>query len=381
MAEGIYIVAGEVSGDIHGAELLEALREQGAEVRVRGLGGPRMAEVAGGEIEDWLDFSAVMGIVEVLKHYKGFKKYMLDTVAAIAADPPAILLLIDYPGFNLRLAERVKQVSPETHVVQYVCPQVWAWKKGRIPKIARVVDTLVCLFPFETKLFPQDQVRAISLGHPVIDELTSELSEKPQRDKGLVGLFPGSREPEIARIFPTMLETALRLSHGDESMRFQVPAATPKLREQIQGLIAKKEGADIIKIEVTDGGSHALMKTAQCGIVTSGTATLEAAFFGLPHCIVYKLAWPTYAVAKVVVKIDHIGIINVLAGRSVVKEYVQGEAEPGQLMAEVERLCDGEEAEELQKDMAEVVAQLGEPGVHKRLATELIDILGGEAKA
>lgn len=375
-ADGIFIVAGEVSGDVHGAELLSALKKEKPNVRVRGLGGPAMQKIAGPDIDDWLDFAAVMGVWEVLKHYKAFKKRMLDTVAAIEADPPKVLLLIDYPGFNLRLAERVEAVAPQTHIVQYVCPQVWAWKKGRIPKIARVIDTLICLFPFEPALFPKDEVDAICLGHPVIDELSElrESSGKIDREKGLVALLPGSREREIERIFPTMLETALRLAESEASVRFAVPAATPALGARLREMIEKDAGE--LEISITEGKSHELMQRAWCGIVTSGTATLEAAFFGLPHCIVYKLAWTTYAIARVVVKIEHIGIVNVLADERVVNEYVQSEAEPVQLKAEMENFLRSEqECKRLQTRMSGVVATLGGTGVHERIAARLRALL------
>ncbi len=373
MARTIYVVAGEVSGDIHAAELMRGMLVEDPELQFTGLGGPEMQKVSGKSIENWLDQSAVMGVVEVLKHYSFFKEKLKTTIDSIVLLQPDLLLMVDYPGFNLRLAASVKSQSPETKIAQYVCPQVWAWKKGRIPKIAACVDYLLCLFPFEPKLFEGFDIDARFVGNPLVDELEAE-REAVDRTDHLVGLFPGSREKEVDKLFPMMLETARRLHCDHPHATFEVPGATPKLTEKIQKMISEAAFPDSLKIVLTDGESRSLMQRAHCGVIASGTATLEASYYGMPYCVVYKLAWSTFIIAKLVVKIKFIGIINILADREIVKELIQSEAEPAQVMLELGRFLKNPADVQLTTDeLLETSKLLGETGVSVRAARTVID--------
>lgn len=369
-------MAGEMSGDAHAAGLLEALVRERPELVIRGAGGPKMRAVAGEGVRDWVDQAAVMGVVEVLKHYRWFKARFEEMLAEIKQMKPAVLLTVDYPGFNFRFVEAVRRELPETRVVQYVCPQVWAWKKGRIPKMRWLFDEVLCLLPFEPAVLEKAGPRATFVGHPLVDEL-EEARVEAVRDPGLVALLPGSRETEVARLFPMMLEVAERLRANHPGLRFAVPAANARLRGTIEEMAASRALGPAL--EIRDGRAHELMQTAACGVVASGTATVEAAYYRLPYCLVYKLAWPTYLVARMVVKIRFIGLVNILAEEEVVEEFIQSEAEACQVVPVLERfLTDAAHREAVQVRMAAAVAKLGGTGAHERAAARVAAWLEGE---
>lgn len=366
MSPSLFVITGEMSGDIHAAALLDALRRRRPDLRIGGAGGPRTRAVAGPAVRDWLDRAAVMGIVEVLKHYRFFKQSFDSLLAEVVEMKPDVLLLVDYPGFNFRFAAAVRRALPGTRIIQYVCPQVWAWKKGRIPKMAELFDEVLCLLPFEPEVLAAGGPKARFVGHPLVDELEADRAEVA-REPGLVALLPGSRAAEIDKLFPTMLETAERLLLKDNAARFEVPAANAALGAKITALVEKSGLGDAVR--VLDGDAHALMQRAHCGIVASGTATVEAAYYGLPYCLVYRLAWPTYLVARAVLTIKSVGLINILAGEEVVEEFIQSDADPCHLAAAMKRFLDHPaEADALRAKMAEVVERLGPPGAHDRAA-------------
>lgn len=375
MSEAVYIVAGEVSGDVHGAGLIRALRARRPGVETRGWGGPELARASGGGVRDWVDEAAVVGVWEVLKKYGWFRERFDATLAAVREWRPRVLLLVDYPGFNLRLAEAVRACAPETRIVYYISPQVWAWHKERLPKMARLLDEMLCILPFEAPIFEAAGLRTRFVGHPLVDELAGE-AEAAAREAALVGLFPGSREREVGRLFPMMLETARRMAARREGLRFEAPAASGKLAEEMRGMVAAAGCGGMV--EVTDGGSHALMRRAACGVIASGTATLEAACLGLPYCLVYKVAWPTYLLGRMLVKLPHIGLVNILAGTQVVEEFIQRDAEPGRVGAALERFL-GDEAHRATavRRLEETAALLGGPGAHERAAAAVAEWLEG----
>ena len=289
---------------------------------------------------------------------------------------PDVLVLIDYPGFNLRFAEAVKRESPETRIVYYISPQVWAWNKGRIPKMVRLLDEMLCLFPFEKPIFEDAGLKTTFVGHPLVDELEEKRIPGVARDELLVGLFPGSREREIARLFPMMIETAKLLRSWRGDLKFEVPAASAKLAAQIRELMAEAGAGDLIT--VNSGESHSLMQRACCAVIASGTATLEAAYYGLPYCLVYRVAPLTYAAAKVLVKIKLIGIVNILAGEEVVEELVQSAAQPARVSESLWAFLEnpGKRAA-LQARLAETSSKLGGLGAHERAAKAVAGWLTG----
>ncbi len=326
-----------------------------------------MASVAGPGLRDWVEDAAVMGVWEVLKRYGWFKRRFEEMLAELREFRPDVLLLIDYPGFNLRFAEAVRRECPETRLIQYISPQVWAWHKERIPKMARLLDELLCILPFEKPLFQGAGLRTTFVGHPLVDELETARLPGISRDEELVGLFPGSREREVARLFPMMIECARQLRDWRGGLRFEVPAASAKLAVQIRAMLAAAGAPDLIT--VTHGGSHALMQRASCAVIASGTATLEAAYFGLPYCLVYRVAPLTYLLGRMLVKIRHIGLVNILAGEEVVREFVQTKAEPAAVAGVLRDLLESpEQRDALQRRLDEVTAMLGGAGAHRRAA-------------
>ena len=348
--------------------MLRALKEMVPAVEIHGVGGPGMADVAGPGLCDWVEDAAVMGVWEVLKRYGWFKERFAKMLGELKDFRPDVLLLIDYPGFNLRFAEAVKRESPETRIVYYISPQVWAWNKGRIPKMVKLLDEMLCLFPFEQPIFENAGLKTTFVGHPLVDELEEKRILGATRNATLVGLFPGSREREVARLFPMMIETAKRLKSWRGDLSFEVPAASAKLALQIRGLIVEAGAGDLIA--VNSGESHALMQRAACAVIASGTATLEAAYYGLPYCLVYRVAPLTYVLGRLLVKIEHIGLVNILAGEGVVEELIQGKAEPIGVSASMRAfLTLPEKREALQVRLAETAGKLGGAGAHERAAS------------
>jgi lipid-A-disaccharide synthase len=373
MVRKLYVVAGEHSGDAHGAGLLEALSGMVPDLQIAGAGGPKMRNVAGARLTDWVEDAAVMGFWEVLKHYGWFRKRFAAMLAEICEWKPGVLLLIDYPGFNLRFAKAVRERLPETRIVYYISPQVWAWNRGRIPGMARCLDEMMCLFPFEVELFSQAGLRTTYVGHPLVDELATEKVDVA-REPNLVGLFPGSREREVNRLLPPMLEAVALMIKGGKSVRFEVPAASERLAELMRSMV--QEHAMEQHIRVTDGGSHSLMQRAACAVVASGTATLEAAYFGLPYGLVYKVAWPTYWLGRMLIKVPFIGLVNIIAGRKVVQEWIQSDASAATMASALTRWLDHpEQAAELSAELHKIAAMLGQDGAHARAAGVVADWL------
>ena len=367
-AQRIFLVAGEMSGDTHGAELMASLEQLSAnEVTFAGLGGPKMAAW---KLDDWIGDAAVVGLWEVLKKYGYFKRRFADAMAAIETFQPEVVVLIDYPGFNLRLAKALRKAGFTGKIAYYISPQVWAWNKRRIPLMAQLLDLMLCIFPFEKALYENSGLKTEFCGHPLVDELQVVIPE--QRDNHLLGLFPGSREREVNNLFPLMLDAAERLLGQNGGLQLEAAAANDRMAELMRSMATARG----LEIPLTVGRAASLMQRATVGVVASGTATMEAAWFGLPYCLVYKVAWPTYVIGKTLVKIDFLGIVNILAEREVVKELIQhkatGEAVAGELGP---LLADAEARDLLSAELREVCALLGGGGTHHRAAQALLRLV------
>jgi lipid-A-disaccharide synthase len=369
----IFIIAGEVSGDTHAAGVMRELKSLDATVSFSGLGGPRMREAGGNGIEDWLGDSAVLGLWEVLKHYGYFKRKMTDTLGAIADQKPDAVILVDYPGFNLRVAKAIrKRFSGK--IIYYISPQVWAWKKGRIKTMAKVLDLMICIFPFEKELYEKSGLRTEFPGHPMVDR-TIALRKNWTREKHLVGWFPGSRANEVRKLFPVMLDAARAIRLAVPDVRFAVAAANEALAGEMREM-AEQRGMPDAKKWIETGAVYDLMQRAEVGAVASGTATLEAACFGLPYVLVYHVNWLTYTVGKMVVRIKNLGIVNILAGRDVVRELIQHDLTADSLAREMaDLLLNDERRRHLVEDLSGVVSTLGEGGSYARAARIVIECL------
>ncbi|MFL6537094.1 MAG: lipid-A-disaccharide synthase [Chthoniobacterales bacterium] len=363
----IYFLAGEASGDTHGAALMKAIRDMQADVQFVGRGGPKMAEVAGGGVRNWIHEAAVVGLWEVVRRYGFFREQFAAVLREIDETKPHAVLLIDYPGFNLRLARALRKRGVKARIIYYISPQVWAWNRGRIPQMAKSLDLMLCIFPFEAGLYNASGLRTMFVGHPIAESLGPRRTDGP-REPDLVGLFPGSRLREVRLILPIMLETAATMLRSKPDLRFEIAAASDALAAEIKALIDQPA-----HFTITTGEAHSLMQRAFVGIVASGSATLEAAFFRLPFVLVYRVSWLTYLAARAVVKVKHLGMPNVLAGREIVPEFIQHRAKPLSIAAATLRLLHDEPARDAMfRAFAEVIAKLAETNASATAAKAIL---------
>ena len=403
----LYFLAGEASGDNHGAELMRSLRQCDADLSFLGRGGPQMKAIAGEQFANWIDDAAVVGLWEVIKNYGFFREKFRETLAEIEKSKPDAVVLIDYPGFNLRLARALRRstgsepvrpggITPDDaasdiltgridektsvfrrriiKIIYYISPQVWAWNRGRIKKMARFLDLMLCIFPFEAELYNKSGLRTVFVGHPMVDRLrTGKIDSK--RDSNLVGLFPGSRPREVARHFPVLLDAARELFRATPVLHFEIAAASESLAAEISDTLKvarMREGV----FRVVTGETAATMQRASAGIVASGSATLEAAYFRLPFALIYKVAWPTYLAARLVVKVKYLGMPNVLANKEIVPEFIQHRAKPKAIAQAVLRLMHNRVARNrMISEFDAIVPQLGEGGASAKAARTIVEEL------
>ena len=370
----IYLVAGEASGDNHGAGLMQALRRLRPTLRLIGRGGPKMKAVAGERFIDWSDEAGVVGLWEVAKHYNYFREEFRKTVNEISATRPEAVVLIDYPGFNLRLARILRERSLGGKIIYYISPQVWAWNRGRIPQMARWLDLMLCIFPFEAGLYEQSGLRTIFVGHPMIDDLETKRIED-LRSPHLVGLFPGSRSREVRKLLPILIGVMQILHRERPDLHFEISAASEALAKIIRTELRPLVDS-LGQVEVVIGEAARMMQRSVVGIVASGTATLESAFFRMPFVLVYKVAAPTYLAGRMLIRVKHLGMPNVLAEREIVPEFIQGDANPEAIAAGVMRLLDSpERRKEMVTDFDDVVAKLGQGGANETAASAILQEL------
>ena len=372
MTRTLLVIAGEDSGDLHGAELLRELKARCPELRIIGVGGPRMTPFLDRKLADVKDL-AVVGFVEVIRHLPRLNRLFRQILVAAQEEGVAAALLIDYPGFNLRLAKALRKQQPGVLLHQYVCPQVWAWKQGRIPELGRTLDTLYCLFDFEPELFKGLPVQARFVGHPLVELVHPECDRATfftetglDPERPVVALLPGSRRGEIERLLPPMAELARRWQQERPEVQWVLPVA-PTLEA---AFVASHLGGAPVKL--VEGLTYAARAHAEAALVASGTATLETALLGTPLGIVYRLQALTYLLARWLVSVPHFGLANVVAGREVAPELLQGEVTPARLGALLTRLLDPTEAATLRAGLAEVRGRLGAPGAAERVAEDLL---------
>ncbi|MDP9253463.1 MAG: lipid-A-disaccharide synthase [Verrucomicrobiota bacterium] len=371
----LYFVAGEASGDEHGAALMRALRELQPDLGFIGRGGPRMKAIAGEHFINWSDAAAIVGLWEVVKHYGYFRAQFRATLQEVAENQPDAVVLIDYPGFNLRLARALRGRSTALKIIYYISPQVWAWNRGRIRAMARSLNLMLCIFPFEAELYNQSGLRTIFVGHPMIENLGARRIDAP-RDPNLIGLFPGSRLREVRKIFPIMLAAAHEIAQRQPGVRFAVAAASERLIAEIEQLL-KRDDFPPDKIRIVAGETSLVMQQASVGIIASGSATLEAAYFRLPFVLAYKVAWLTYFAARVVVRVKYLGMPNVLANRQIVPEFIQHRARPGAVANAVLKLMIDPAARELMiSEFNAIISKLGEGDADQEAAQAILEEIG-----
>ncbi len=363
----IFLVAGEISGDLHGANLIRALRELRPGLSFLGAGGDRMEELCREPFLNWTD-EAVVGLWDVLKKYPYFKGQFQKMLRQIEEMHPAAVVLIDYPGFNLRLARAIKQKNPRQKIIFFISPQVWAWNRRRIPRMAKILDLMICIFPFEVELYERSGLKTVFVGHPLLEDLDRDRDKRLERDPDLIGLFPGSRMREVTRIAPAMIAAAERLSVESEGeVRFVLAAARKDHVPVLESLLAESGLGE--RAEIRLGEAHQLMQRCGVGMMASGTATLEAAAFGMPYVIVYKVAWLTWLVGKMLVKVDHLGIVNIITGQEIVPEFLQDQADPTAIAGAVKNLReDPANRDRMLTELAAVIETLDRGDAARRAA-------------
>jgi lipid-A-disaccharide synthase len=377
MKKSILIIAGEISGDLHASGVVREVKKQSPETEFWGIGGDHLAE-QGVELLQHTDRMGVMGIGEVLKQYSFFKGVLKQICEEVDRRKPDAALLVDYPGFNLRLAAELKKRG--VTVYYYISPKVWAWNKKRIPKMAKVIDRLMVIFPFEVDLFKGSGLQVDFVGNPLVEQiddfLSSDWKSLPWQSDQLIALLPGSRKQEIERILPTILSAAKLLQARFPDTSFII--ASPN--ERIKKLVEEKIFQCLDKpkrLDVVCGEAREVMRQAQAAMVASGTATLETALIGTPHILVYKTSAFTYWFARSVVKIKHIGLVNIIAGRTVCPELIQDDATAEALATATGKLMmDTPEQRAMLEGYAEVRELLGARKAAENVATILRDEIG-----
>ncbi len=372
LSEPVLIVATEASADLHAARVLEELRRLRPGVAAFGMGGSRLV-AAGLEPLHRAEEMSVMGLAEVLPKIPVILRILRDLAAAAEERRPRVALLVDSPDFNLRLAQRLKRLGVK--VVYYVSPTVWAWRRGRVKTIARVVDRMLCILPFEERFYAGTGVSARFVGHPFAERPPPAAAEAYRERLALppgrttVALVPGSRRSELKRIFPAMLEAAerIRLVHPDA--QFVVPVAPTLEEAALRPYLAAHR---TLEVKLVEGRADEVVGASDAALVKSGTSVLEAALMLRPLVVVYKLSWITYLVGRLLVKLTSFGLVNLLAGRTVVPELLQRQASPARMAEELERLLSDPGAREAQlAGLREVRASLGEPGAPRKVAEEV----------
>jgi lipid-A-disaccharide synthase len=321
-----------------------------------------------------------MGFVEVARRFRFFRRMFYGLLDQVRRRRPAAVILVDYPGFNLRFARRVHELGVKT--LYYICPQVWAWNRSRIPRMARSLDLLVTIFPFEGEHFRSTGLKVVFGGHPLVDESAAAraepLRELPWRGAPKVALLPGSRRAEIRRILPVMWRAAGALQRRHPQTGFVVATPSAAVEASVRDCLMRNREGGPTRWAIVTGQTREVLRQADAGMIVSGTATIEAALMGCPMVVVYRTAWLTYAIAKALVKVKDIGMVNIIAGERVCPEFVQGDATPDRLTDAVGNLLtDGETRSRTLLRLADVRAALGEGHAPERAAEAMLATIGG----
>jgi lipid-A-disaccharide synthase len=362
------IVAGEASGDLHASEVIRELKRLDPDVEAFGIGGDLLAR-EGMTLLHHASEMGIVGLFNVLRHLPMFRRVFNELVARIEAERPDVVLLIDYPGFNLRLAKRCKEIG--LRVVYYISPQIWAWRKGRVRHIAEYVDRMIVIFPFEEEFYRKHEVPVTYVGNPLVEQLAH--IDRPPREEGAplrVALLPGSRRMEVQSLLPAMLDAVEILRREREVDAYIIQAPTIA-REELES-IAGDRGVRILSHDNGEG-----VAAADVALSSSGTATLESAILGTPVVVMYRLSRATFLLAKKLVRLRHFSLVNIVAGKEVVPELIQDDVNGRRIAEEVRRLVAPERNEEVRADLAAVRETLGGPGASGRAAAEIHKMVRG----
>ncbi len=379
-AKHVLIVAGEASGDLHGANLVKAMKKMDRDILFQGIGGDRMV-ISGVDITDHSSQMAVVGITEVLSKSNIILKSYFRLRSILKNEQPDLLILIDYPGFNISLAGAAKKFG--IPVLYYVSPQLWAWRSGRVKKISQRVDRMAVILPFEKDFYQETgtSMPVDYVGHPLMDQVPLDLNKsKIKNDYGIkdedtvIALLPGSRSEEIKKLLPDMLGAAEIISKRVKSLKCLLPVAPTISPELIDSII----GLSDLKVITTGKGVYNCLAVSDLAYVASGTATLETAIMGVPMIITYRISPLSFAIAKRVVKVPYAGLVNLVAGEEVAPELLQEEVAPDKMAEKGLEILENEDKKAAIKEkLAGVRLSLGEPGASARTAEIAFDMMKG----
>lgn len=375
----IMFSAGEASGDAHGASVAAALKQLYPKAELFGMGGELMRRAGVDIIYDIKDLGFI-GLVEIVKALPAFFRLRTFLKEKMLSEKPDVLVCIDYPGFNMRLAKVAHDLN--IPVVYYICPTIWAWHRSRGKDIARTVTKVASIFPFEAKAYEEFGADVEFVGHPLVDMVHPTMTKEEsfrhfQADpaKRNILLMPGSRRQEIVSLLDRMLEGAELVRETHEDTAFYLPRAHTIEREELETVINRHS----IPVTITEGCNYDLMQICTACLAASGTATLETALMELPTVLLYRLSPITFAIGRLVVNLPHVGLPNIVAGREVIPELLQGEVTASNISSRLNRLLDDEAYYHTMKDdLRQVKADLGAPGAVVRVAQIIADLAGRE---
>ncbi|MEN6627956.1 MAG: lipid-A-disaccharide synthase [Candidatus Sumerlaeia bacterium] len=379
----IFISAGELSGDLIASLLIEQLLKLDPTLKISGLGGERMEAAGATILHNMVKELAIIGFAEAVTKYPKVKRVFDEAVKYLREHRPAVVVLIDYPGFNLGTF-LISGMAKEAHdlgikVVYYVCPQVWAWHQGRIKRIRKYVDKALVILPFEEGFMKRHGVDAEFVGTPWLDLMTITMNREQvfehfglDPNKRLVGLLPGSRRREVESLLPTMLEAAEKIYAKCPDVQFVIPRATTVRREIVEHLLTLAQ----VPVKVVESYRYNVRAAMDMAIVASGTATLETGLLGTPMIIVYKVAYLSWLIGKSLVKIPYIGLINIVAGDMIAPELIQEQCTPQNVAdSALAILTDPREVERVKYQLAMVKEKMGGRGASERVARHVIDLV------
>lgn len=373
----IVLVAGDPSGDAHAARLITALKQRNASLTFTALGGPAMAQ-AGATLLDDLTTTAAIGPFDAARHLGRFTRAKRLFTDHLTSHRPDLVILIDFGDFNLPVIAPIAK-RHGVPVLYYISPQVWAWGRFRLRYIRRYVKRMIVLFPFEEAFYRREDIPVTWVGHPLMDTGHPTMTKdsacagfglNPWRRT--VGLLPGSRTHEVERHLPLMLQAAQRITWRMPGVQFLLPKA-PHLPYEV---LRRWTGRAHVELRIAEGSIYDALQVMEAAIIASGTATLDAALCGVPMAVVYRASWPTYLAARCVLRIPHIAMVNVLAERALVREFVQHRAQPGRIAREIIALLrDDGRATRMRQELRHVTQRLGPPGAVDRAADVVLNAL------
>ncbi len=369
------IVAGESSGDLHGSGLVHEIFKRQPDLEIWGIGGDRMQQ-RGVRLLYHINEMSVLGFWDVLKRFAFFRKVYQRLVSDMDELQPDLLILIDYPGMNLKLARAAKKKGIK--VFYYIAPQVWAWGSNRIQKMARLIDKMAVIIPFEEKIFHEAGIKAKFVGHPLLETVASKIGRDEffqqqglKHNQKVIGLLPGSRVVEVKRLLPQMLQTVRQLRNDHPEIQTIISKADTVATEIYQEILQNNN-----QLTLVENSTYEIMKHSDLLIVASGTATLESALFNTPLIIVYKVDPISYLIGKQLIKINSIGLVNLIAQRKIVPEFIQRQFNSKHILPEIKKLLfDEKQRDKVIDDLKKIKKRLGEPGAASKSAEMALETM------